>query len=298
MKGFLFINCLGLIAFSLQAQDWNAVTIKTISVSGNIYMLEGSGGNIGLSVGDDGVLMIDSQFRQLSDKILFAIKGLSDGQVKYLLNTHWHGDHVGGNENFAAAGAVIVGHENVKRRMSAAQVRPFMGETPAAQEEAIPLVTFTDRLGLKFNGEYLILAHVGNAHTDGDVLIYFPESNVLHMGDIYFKDRFPFIDLSSGGSINGFIKAVDHAIFLSDSNTKIIPGHGSLSNRTELLDYRNMLQRTRDWVMEEIKEGKSLEEMKTMMTSGDHSYVWGMGFDNPDRFLDAIYSSLTENGSL
>ncbi len=283
-----------LYTLSATAQNMDDVQINATQVAGNIYMLEGSGGNIGLSVGDDGNLMIDSQFGPLSEKIRKAIIEINDAPIKYLVNTHWHGDHVGGNENFANLGSVIIAHENVLERMSTTQLmRAFSREVPPAPEAARPAITFSDDLGIRFNGEHIMVIHVDDAHTDTDAFIYFPETDVLHMGDCYFQGRYPFIDLSSGGSIDGMIAAANTAIFLTGPDTKIIPGHGPLSNKEELIEYRNVMQSIRDKVKAAIKAGKSLDEIKAMKPGKETDEEWGSGFINADTFLDIVYTSLT-----
>jgi glyoxylase-like metal-dependent hydrolase (beta-lactamase superfamily II) len=277
----------------LLAQNFDEVEIKSTKVSDHIYMLEGSGGNIAVLVGEDGPLMVDSQYGPLSEKIRKKIGEFSDGEVKLLVNTHWHGDHTGGNENFGKMGAMIFAHENVKTRMSKAQLmRAFSREVPPAPEVAQPVVTFSDRMSLKCNGEYLMMIHVDSAHTDGDALIYFPESDVLHMGDTYFNGRYPFIDLSSGGTIDGVIDAADKALFMVSDDTKIIPGHGALSDKTELQNYRDVLKSVRDKVFLLIKEGKSLDEIKALEPGKDTDAAYGGGFISPERFLEIIYGSL------
>lgn len=283
-----------LYTFSATAQNMDDVQINATQVAGNIYMLEGSGGNIGLSAGDDGNLMIDSQFGPLSEKIRNTIIQINDAPIKYLVNTHWHGDHVGGNENFANLGSVIIAHENVLERMSTTQLmRAFSREVPPAPEAARPAITFSDDLGIRFNGEHIMVIHVDDAHTDTDAFIYFPDTDVLHMGDCYFQGRYPFIDLSSGGSIDGMIAAANTAIFLTGPDTKVIPGHGPLSNKEELIEYRDVMQSIRDKVRAAIKAGKSLEEIKAMKPGKETDDEWGSGFINADTFLDIVYTSLT-----
>ncbi|MBK8502284.1 MAG: MBL fold metallo-hydrolase [Saprospiraceae bacterium] len=279
---------------TITAQNFDEIEIKTTKVSDHIYMLEGSGGNIGVSIGTDGALIVDSQYAPLSEKIKKAIGNITDQPVKMLVNTHWHGDHVGGNENFGQMGVLIFAHENVKERMSKSQLmRAFSREIPASPEVARPVVTFSEKMGIKCNGEYLMLIHVDSAHTDGDALVYFPESDVLHMGDTYFNGRYPFIDLSSGGSIDGIIAAADRALFVVGADTKIIPGHGALSNRNELKQYREVLSGYRNRVDAMIKQGKSMEEIKAMKPGRDTDDTYGGGFIGPDRFLEIVFNSLS-----
>jgi len=285
---------LSLLTFALMAygqRDFSKVEIKTIEVSDNIYMLMGSGGNIGVCVGEDGVLMIDDQFAPLSDKILAAIKKLSDKELGYLVNTHFHGDHTGGNENFAKAGATIVAHQNVRKRLSTEQVRGSR-TTPPAPKAAWPVITFSDDMSLHVNGEDIMIHHVHNAHTDGDAILYFTTSNVMHLGDTFFNGRYPFIDISSGGSINGIIAAADKAIFLADDDTKIIPGHGELASRADLIEYRKVLITMRDRVKAAMDEGQTIDQILAAKLGADRDEEWGSGFINGDRFVDFIYSSI------
>ncbi|MCB0667789.1 MAG: MBL fold metallo-hydrolase [Saprospiraceae bacterium] len=294
-KVFLILGAMACLSISY-SQNFDDVIIQTTRVSDHIYMLEGSGGNIAVSIGEDGPLMVDSQYAPLSKKIRNAIDELSEKPVHILVNTHWHGDHVGGNENFGNTGAMIFAHDNVRKRMSKSQLmRAFSREIPASPEIARPVVTFSDEMSIKCNGEYLMLIHVDSAHTDGDALIYFPESDVLHMGDTYFNGRYPFIDLSSGGSIDGVISATEKALFVAGENTKIIPGHGALSNRNELKQYQDVLKNFRQSVKELIDQGKSLEEIKLLRPGKNSDAEYGTGFISPERFVEIVFESLTAN---
>jgi len=282
--------------FILSAQDFDSVEIKTIKITENIYMLQGRGGNIGVIVGKDGVLMIDDEFAPLSDKIKAAISKISDKQIKFLINTHWHGDHTGGNENFAKSGAIIVAHENTRKRMSAEQfVKAFNRTVPPSPKTALPIVTFTNDIKFHINGEQIEVLHIKNAHTDGDCVIYFKNSNVIHMGDTYFAERYPFIDLSSGGSVSGVIKGVEIVLSFIDENTKIIPGHGKLSNKEELSDYLDMLKSAKLETEDLIKKGKSFQEIvdSDVLIKFDPKY--GGGFLKREKFLTIIYNDLVKN---
>ena len=270
---------------------FDKVEIKAEKLTDNIYVLFGAGGNIGVLVGDDGVIMIDDQFAPLSEKIAAAIAAISDQPVKYLLNTHWHGDHSGGNENFAKKGATILAHNNVRKRMSEGLTRSPERVTPPAPEIALPVITFSDDLSLHLNGEDILAIHVHNAHTDGDSQIWLPRANVLHMGDTYFKGRWPFIDVQSGGSIDGYIKALNHALFLVDDETQIIPGHGTMSNRAELMAYREVLSTVRTRIKKAVDAGDDLATIKAA------NYIkewedWGGGFINNDTIVELIVTSL------
>ncbi len=298
LKNYLFklaTICLFLCpVLNLSAQDRFAkVEIKPEKLTDNIYVLFGAGGNIGVLVGEDGVIMIDDQFAPLSEKISAAIAKISNEPVKYLLNTHWHGDHSGGNENFAKKGAMILAQHNVRKRMAEGMTRSPERITPPAPEIALPVITFSDELSLHLNGEDILAIHVHNAHTDGDAQIFMPKSNVLHMGDTYFKGRWPFIDIQSGGSIDGYITALNHALFLVDDETQIIPGHGSMSNRAELMAYRDVLSTVRTRIKKAVSKGQTLAEIKAA------NYIkewedWGAGFINNDVIVETIVKSLSE----
>jgi len=291
---FLLFFLLGLSTFVFGQRGFDDVKIVEHKINDKLYMLEGAGGNIGLLIGDDGALIIDAQFAELSEKIKSSVANITKDKINYLINTHWHGDHVGGNENFGKDGALIIAHENVLKRMSTDQVRPFRKTTPAAPEEARPQVTYSEEMKVHFNDETLHLLHVHNAHTDGDGFVYFSESNVLHMGDCFFKDRFPFIDLDSGGSPDGALKAISIAMMLCDSETIIIPGHGSLAKKEDLLNYYQMLNTITDRVKSSIKEGHSeAEALEANLTEGYET--WGTGFINAEKLIKTLYKSYIES---
>ena len=281
------------LGVSLNAQNIKDAQITTHKVTDQIYMLEGWGGNIGVFTGDDGTLMIDSQFAELSDKIKAAISEISDNNVHYLVNTHWHGDHTGGNQNFGNEGAVIVGHNNVRERLNKDQTRPFRGTTPAAPEIAWPVITFDDSMQLHHNGESIQLIHVDNAHTDGDAFVYFPKANVIHMGDCFFKDRFPYVDLDSGGTPDGAIKAIEAALLIADDETKIIPGHGSLANKQDLQNCLDMYLEMRDRTKEALEDGLTVEQaLEAKITAGYEHLVWG--FINEEKFMKMLFRAYGE----
>jgi glyoxylase-like metal-dependent hydrolase (beta-lactamase superfamily II) len=284
--------CSLLLSFPAMAQ-FEDVTIKSTHVGGSIHMLEGRGGNLGLSVGEDGVFLVDDQYAPLTDRILAAIRALSDAPVRFVINTHWHSDHTGGNEQLGAGGSVVVAHDNVRERMSTDQfMAAFKREVPASPEAALPLVTFNDRITFHFNGEAIRVYHVAAAHTDGDSIIHFPESNVIHMGDNFFSQTYPFIDRSSGGSVQGMIGAVTLGLGLCDSKTMVIPGHGQLSNCAELEDYGEMLSDVSDAVQALIDQGKSLQEVIDARPTADFDEKRGEGWIKPDKFTEFIYNSL------
>ncbi len=288
----LFVFCFSLI---VSAQN-NDVVIKTNKLSENIYMLEGQGGNIGISVGEDGIVMIDSQFAPLTPKILTAIKAISNKPIKFLINTHWHHDHVGGNENIKNEGAITVAHDNVRKRMSVDQFDKYRNRTTKASPTKLPLVSFSDNITFHMNGEDIMVFHVDNAHTDGDAMIYFTNSNVLHMGDTYFQGKYPFIDLATGGSVNGYINAAKRALMLIDDDTKIIPGHRNLSNKKELTAYLTMLETLKTRVLAEIKKGKTEEEVTNNETINKEytALNYGDWFIKDAQIRQTFYRSLKE----
>ncbi len=270
------------------------VEVKTHKITDHVYMLEGAGGNIGLCIGDDGAFMIDDQFNYMTGKIVEAVEKLTDEPIRFLVNTHWHGDHTGGNENMGEIGAIIIAHQNVRERMSTGQfMEAFNREVPAAAAGALPVVTFTEELTLHFNGDDINIFHVDPAHTDGDSIIHFRNANVLHMGDTYFNGMYPFIDTSSNGSIDGMIDAADEALRQSNRETKIIPGHGPLSGVDELRAYRTMLQTVRDRIAVLVAAGGSRDEVVAAKPTASFDEQWGGGFMRPDVFTGIVYDSLT-----
>jgi cyclase len=259
-------------------------------------MLTGSGGNIGVSYGQDGVVLIDDQYAALTPKIRAALAELSPSgvELRFVLNTHWHGDHTGGNENLARAGAVIVAHDKVRERMSREQFSSALDRrTPASPEQALPVVTFGEDATFHLNGRTIRALHVAPAHTDGDSVVYFDGVEVVHTGDLYFNGFYPFIDVASGGDPDGMIAAVDALLEEVTDETRIIPGHGPLSNRAELRSYREMLVLVRDRVRAGIARGQSVEEVLASKPSAEFDAEWGGGFMPPDRFVRILYDGLT-----
>lgn len=280
----LFFNSLNLLS---QEKE---VKITTEKLTDRVYVLNGQGGNIGLFIGNNSVFMIDDQFAPLSKKIQAAIKKITDKPVTYLINTHWHGDHTGGNANFQKEGAIIVSHENVRKRMSVDQV--VRGEVRSASpKEALPVITFSEDMQFYMDEEPVLVTHIHNAHTDGDVLVYFVNSNVLHVGDAYFQGKFPYIDIDSGGSIDGYIKGIKTIMRITDANTKIIPGHGNVTTKEELKEYLQMLEDLKTQVFTEIEKGASLEEVKNNAKITEN-YKGYNGWITEDKIKEAIYKSL------
>ena len=280
------ISVMSTQALPFQPED---VQIKTIQVAKGIYMLQGQGGNIGVSAGQDSLFIIDDQFAPLTEKITAVITALAARPVQFVLNTHWHGDHTGGNENFGKAGALIVAHDNVRRRMSVEQfMEAFNRRVPASPKEALPVVTFSERVTFHLNQDHIHAYHVEPAHTDGDSEIHFHHANVFHMGDLFFNGSYPFIDLSSGGSFTGMLAAVEGVLEKADGNSKIIPGHGELATRQELVAYRDVLKAVKERVSKLIAEGKSLEQVLETQLTAEFDETWGAGFMNPQTFLTIV----------
>jgi len=288
------IAACGLATATARAQDDLAdVRVVIHPVKDGIHMLVGRGGNIGVSAGADGIFLIDDQFGPLHERIAKAVATIQPGPIRFLLNTHWHGDHTGGNEAFAAGGAVIVAHDAVRTRMSAEQfIEAFGRRVPPSPPAALPVVTFGSELTFHLNGDAIHAFHVEAAHTDGDVVVHFVGSDVVHAGDVFFAGRYPFIDLSSGGSIQGLIAAVERILEIAGESTKVIPGHGPLASRADLLRYRDLLVLARDRVAEAMAAGTPLEEIVTSRPFADLDADWGGGFMKADGFVKIIHASL------
>lgn len=274
-------------------QDLSKVQIKTEKLSSTTYMMTGEGGNLGLSIGDDTVFIIDDQFAPLTPKIKAAIAKLTKKPVKFVLNTHWHFDHTGGNENMGKAGALIVAHENVRKRMSVEGFIKFFGmKTKAEPKVALPVVTFTQNITFHINGDEVYAYHIANAHTDGDAVVHFKNSDVIHMGDTFFNRMYPFIDTSSGGKVDGMIKAADQVLAIAGDNTKIIPGHGPLGSKADLKAYRDMLSTVSERIKTQIKTGKKLEEVLAAKPTAEFDEIWGKGFLAPQKWVEMMYENL------
>ena len=296
MKKHLFIFSLLVISlFETRgyAQDFSKVEIKATRVSGNVYMLEGSGGNIGVSVGPDGILIVDDQFAPLADKIKAALKTLGEGKLKFVLNTHYHGDHTGGNVVFGPD-APIIAQTNVRKRLSEEQKSRFFNRTtPPSPKEALPVITFDQAVSVFFNGEEIKVIHFPHGHTDGDSVIFFTGSNVVHMGDDFFAGRFPVVDLEAGGDVEGLAKNVGDIISKLPAGVKIIPGHGPLSEVEGLKQYHRMLVETTDIVRKKMKAGRTVEQIKAEGLPEEWK-SWGTGYIKTDVWLQLIYNSLSK----
>ncbi len=275
-----------LISISVKAQNFDDAVIESIKLSDQIYVLTGPGGNIGISIGNDGVFVIDDKFAPLAPKIEAAINVLTDKHVKFLVNTHHHGDHTGGNVNMEKLGATIIAHDNVRQHLAM--------DDSKSNIDGLPIITFNDKLSLYINGEKVSVFHVDHAHTDGDAMLYFNGSNVLHTGDVYFNNMFPYIDLSSGGSINGYIEAVKKGLEAINDDTKIIPGHGKVSNKAEYKMFLSMLETLKANVLTEIEKGKTEDEIAAdtsiTKTYDDLGFSWA--FIDSEKIRRTLYKSL------
>jgi len=295
MKKYFLVAAIIMLCLSAGptlAQDFSKVEIKATKVSGNVYMLEGSGGNIGVSVGADGILIVDDQYAPLADKIKAALKTLGEGKLKFILNTHYHGDHTGGNIAFGPE-APIIAQTNVRKRLSEEQKsKLFNRTTPASPKEALPVITFDNAVSVFFNGEEIKVIHFPHGHTDGDSVIFFTGSNVVHMGDDFFNGRFPVVDLEAGGDVEGMTKNIGDIISKLPAGVKIIPGHGPLSDADGLKAFHNMLVQTTDIVRKRMAAGKTLDQIKAEGLPEEWK-TWGGGFIKTDLWLTLIYSSLS-----
>ena len=292
-KLLVFLTILVCSGVQAQEDQFAGVEIKTEQVAPGIYMLVGAGGNIGVSVGEDGVFMVDDQFAPLTGRITAAVAALSDQPIRFVINTHWHYDHTGGNENLGEQGALIVAHDNVYARMSRdTEIAAFNQVVPASPKGALPVITFNDNVTFRLNGEEIRAVHYRNSHTDGDSVIHFVNANVIHTGDIWFNGFYPFIDVSSGGSIDGVIGSIRRLIDLADDATRIIPGHGPLGEKQGLQGYLAMLETVRDRMNNLIAEGKSPEQILELKPNADYDDAMGKGFINPETFLQILYSDL------
>ena len=280
------------VPVSAQQPDYSKVEIKATKVAGNVYMLEGAGGNIGVSVGADGILIVDDQFAPLAEKIRTSLQTLNPGKLRFILNTHFHGDHTGGNVAFGPEGTIIA-HDNVRKRLSTEQYSSvFKQKTPASPKEALPVITFNQSLTVHFNGEEIRAIHFPQGHTDGDSVIFFTTSNVVHLGDDFFAGRFPFVDIDSGGSVEGLTKNIGELMGKIPAGAKLIPGHGPISTIDDLKAYHRMLVETTDIVRKKIAAKKSLEEIKKDGLPAEWN-SWGTGFIKTDLWLELVYRSLT-----
>jgi cyclase len=286
----------GFLALAVVARaqtDFSKIEIKATPLGSGLSMLAGAGGNIVASAGEDGVFIVDDEFAELHPKIRAALSKLSDRPVRFVINTHWHGDHTGDNANLGGEGAVIVAQDNVFRRMSTEQFIKHLNRTvPASPKAALPVVTFNDEATLHLNGEAVHLVHVKNAHTDGDVLVHFPAAGVLHMGDCFFNGMYPIIDIGTGGTIDGYIAAVDRGLSLAAPGTKVVPGHGPLGTREDLAAFGAMLKEARAAIAALKTGGKSADETIAAKPTASLDERWGKSFVKPEAFVRTVYDTL------
>ena len=287
--------CLSITA-NAQQQDFSKVEIKVSKVAGNVYMLQGAGGNIGVSVGDDGLVMVDDQFAPLADKITAALKGISDKPLRYIINTHYHFDHTGGNAPFGGKATPIIAHDNVRKRLqgggdmgNSASVKMKAEPSPP---EALPIITFERDVTVHLNGEDIRALHFPSGHTDGDSVVFFPKSNVVHMGDDFVTYGFPFIDLQGGGSVAGLISACEGVLKQLPADVKIIPGHGPISSAEDVKAFITMLKQTRDVVQKAVKAGKTLEQLKKEKVLAPWDKFSG-NFISTEAHLETLFNDLT-----
>jgi cyclase len=281
---------LALASAAATAQDFSRVEVKATKLTETTYVLTGAGGNVGVSVGEDAVFIIDDQFAPLTPRIVAAIAQITPKPVKFVLNTHWHNDHTGGNENFGKAGALIVAHDNVRRRMGTDQFIEFINHRSKPEPKAaLPVVTFgASGVSFHINGEEIRAIHMPNAHTDGDSIVHFMGSDVVHMGDIYFNGMYPFIDSDTGGSVEGVIAACDQVLRFATGKTRIIPGHGPMSNVAELKAYRDMLATVSGRVKALVAQGKKVEEIVAARPSAEWDDKLGNGFIKTPKFAEML----------
>ena len=274
-------------------QAFTAEDIKVTDFGGGLYMLEGRGGNMAVLTGADGTIVIDSQYANIAAANLTRISALAEGApLRFLINTHWHGDHTGGNTPFADAGATIIAHDGVLKRLSSENTRVMDGETritPPADPSAWPVLTFSDTLQLRLNGQDITLTHLPAAHTDGDAFVHFRQANVIHTGDVLFSGMFPFIDLDSGGTVDGFIAGLEAIVAAADEETRIIPGHGPLSTRADLQASIDLVRETSLIIREEVRQGRSLEEILAANPLADWDTEWSWNFITTERFTTILY---------
>ena len=286
MRKSVLASALLFATAALGQRDFSSVEVKAAKVAGTVYMITGAGGNIGVSVGDDGIVVIDDQYAPLAPKIEAALKSITDKPVRFILNTHYHGDHTGGNEYFGKS-APIVAHENVRKRLASGVKRG--GETiPPSPRGALPVLTFNDSVTIHLNGEDVRAVHMPHGHTDGDAVIWFTESNVVHMGDDMFNGFFPFVDQENGGSVRGLIANLDKVLAALPADAKVIPGHGALTDKAGVKTFADVLKATLAAVEKGAKAGKSLEQLKTDKVLAEWD-AWGKGFIKTDVWIETLY---------
>lgn len=281
-------------ATTIAAQDFSSVEIRTTKAAEGVYAMEGAGGNLGLVVGENGAFLIDDQYAPLTEKIRTAVEEVTDQPIRFVFNTHWHGDHTGGNENMAEAGALIVAHDNVRKRMSTRQLMEFFDrDVPPSPANALPVVTFNDRISFHIGGHTVRAIHMANAHTDGDAIVHIEDADVIHSGDTVFYGLYPFIDYGSGGSLAGMIEATDRILEIADDDTAIITGHGGpVIDRSQLQNYRDMLATVHRRLKSLIDQGKTLDKVQAESITAEFDADWGQGFIGAERWVELNYNGM------
>ena len=291
----LAFTALGFAPWAQAQQDFSKVEIKAEKLNDTTWMLTGAGGNIGLSAGPEAVFVIDDQFAPLAPKIKAAIAAITSKPVQFVMNTHFHFDHTGGNEALGKDGALIVAHDNVRRRMSSDQLISFIGaQQPTSPKVALPVVTVAGSLSFHINGDEVHAFHVPNAHTDGDLIVHFRKSDIVHMGDVYFNGFYPFIDSGSGGTADGVIAAVDRVLALATDKTKIIPGHGPLASKKDLQAYRDLLATVTQRIKQLRRDGRSDEQIRAAKPAGEFDAKYGAGFIKPEQFVQMMLGAIAK----
>ncbi|MDX2349344.1 MAG: MBL fold metallo-hydrolase [Porticoccus sp.] len=291
--GFLFGLGLVWTTSALADHHWDTVEYQTVQVKDNLYAMIAEGGNLVVFVGEEGTFLIDDQFAPLTEKLITEIKNMGGDIPRFLINTHWHYDHTGGNEKLGKAGTLIVAHDNVRKRLSVDNtLTVFNAQIPASPKEALPVITFSTDTSFHLNGETIHARHVHNAHTDGDSVVHFKKANVIHAGDVWFNGFYPFIDVEHGGSLAGMIEAASTIINMSNDNTVIIPGHGFVGDKAALVVYRNMLSDVLTRLRKLKAEGKTTDEAVATKPTQALDAIWGDGFLKPDQWVSIIYGGL------
>ncbi|MBN8577789.1 MAG: MBL fold metallo-hydrolase [Cytophagales bacterium] len=292
MKILVVVTCLVASMAATGQTNYDTVRIHPVKITEQIYMLKGAGGNVGVLIGKEGTLLIDNQFAPLSNKINGAVKTLDPGEIRFAINTHLHGDHSGGNENLKKMGATLVAHNNVRERMMKETTNRAGSKVPPRNADAWPMVTFADRLNFHLNDEDVVLHYMDRGHTDGDVIVQFVKANVVHTGDAFVRYGYPYIDLGSGGSVNGFVATLDKVLVLVNDNTRIIPGHGELATKADVKKVRDMVADVRDQVAAALKKGKKPEEIPGLGITNKYDAEYGKGFVKGKDFVMVVLESL------
>ncbi len=296
MRRLIFVIVALAVAAAAQQENFDKVEIKVHKAAEGVYMLEGAGGNIGVSVGEDGIVIVDDEFAPLAPKIQAALKGITDKPVRFVLNTHYHGDHVGGNEPFAKAGSTVIAQENVRKRMAEGSQTKSFGKRPPAAKDALPIITFNDRLTVHLNGEDIRAIHFPAGHTDGDSVIFFPRANVVHMGDDFVTYGFPFVDVENGGSVSGMIAGCEKVLASVPADAIFIPGHGPLSKADDVRKFLAMLTDTRAAVAQAVMKKMTPAQMKEQKILAKWDNL-GQGFIKTDDWIDVLYDDVTHTRS-